>query len=102
MENPQNALRRFTQIFPDIPLDLVATPIETLCINKVDMELWATIFERCLKISQRLEIHLNGLPNLPSVERIQYLFEDLHALVHSLYIFYKCTQYDKNKNRDRD
>lgn len=91
MLQPSKALMRCQELMPHLKMEIRPIDPHTVSMKKVDMELWRTIYYRCMGIADALQLIVDEFPDTEPFLGLPELVEDLGALIQTLYIFYDCT-----------
>lgn len=85
---------------PELDLKIEPITIESVAINKVEMEYWRDIFLKCLAYVEAIHDKVDEFPDTEPFFGLSEAMEDLGALLHSLYIFYDCTMRERPRHRE--
>jgi len=83
---------------PELDLKIEPITIESVAINKVEMEYWRDIFLKCLAYVEEIQDKVDEFPDTEPFFGLSEAMEDLGALLHSLYIFYDCTMRERPRH----
>lgn len=98
MLQPSKSLLRCRKLMPELDLQIEPLNIETVAINKVEMEHWRDIYLKSFDYLEAIQDKVDEFPDTEPFFGLPEALEDLAALLHSLYIFYDCTMRERPRH----